>query len=173
MAMSNDTNNLDKGFQRIFGEFKHIDEPSEISLCSSCYCMTHTIDGKCGKCGSPSNDQISAEKGIDGVLAAYTKSLSNWISRAESGTLPKNQKDRIIHEIDTEAKTSIGQLLIQARLHEREKMKIWWERHAPVINLGGHETVRNGCYVRVDSLEKANDERVAILIKQLEELSHD
>jgi phosphotransferase system glucose/maltose/N-acetylglucosamine-specific IIC component len=24
----------------------------EISLCKSCYCMTKTIKGKCGKCGS-------------------------------------------------------------------------------------------------------------------------
>lgn len=23
-----------------------------ISLCDNCYCMTHTIDGKCGKCGA-------------------------------------------------------------------------------------------------------------------------
>ena len=23
---------------------------NQISLCTNCYCMTHTIDGKCGKC---------------------------------------------------------------------------------------------------------------------------
>lgn len=23
-----------------------------ISLCKNCYCMTHTINGKCGKCGA-------------------------------------------------------------------------------------------------------------------------
>lgn len=25
---------------------------SQISLCTNCYCMTHTINGKCGKCGA-------------------------------------------------------------------------------------------------------------------------
>lgn len=23
---------------------------NEVSLCKNCYCMTHTINGKCGKC---------------------------------------------------------------------------------------------------------------------------
>ena len=23
-----------------------------ISLCINCWCMTHTVDGKCGKCGA-------------------------------------------------------------------------------------------------------------------------
>lgn len=23
-----------------------------ISLCKNCWCMTHTINGKCGKCGA-------------------------------------------------------------------------------------------------------------------------
>lgn len=26
------------------------DDPDEISLCTNCYCMTHTVQGKCGKC---------------------------------------------------------------------------------------------------------------------------
>ena len=24
----------------------------QISLCKNCWCMTHTINGKCGKCGA-------------------------------------------------------------------------------------------------------------------------
>ena len=24
---------------------------TQISLCRNCWCMTHTINGKCGKCG--------------------------------------------------------------------------------------------------------------------------
>lgn len=28
-------------------------KPSDISLCDSCGCMTHTIDGHCGKCKAP------------------------------------------------------------------------------------------------------------------------
>lgn len=27
-------------------------EPFAISLCEACYCMTHTVEGKCGKCGA-------------------------------------------------------------------------------------------------------------------------
>ena len=26
--------------------------PEQVSLCKNCYCMTHTIGGKCGKCGA-------------------------------------------------------------------------------------------------------------------------
>lgn len=26
--------------------------PEQISLCKDCWCMTHTIGGKCGKCGA-------------------------------------------------------------------------------------------------------------------------
>ena len=36
--------NMKKQIKRAF-------EADEISLCKNCYCMTHTIDGKCGKCG--------------------------------------------------------------------------------------------------------------------------
>ena len=28
-----------------------------ISLCKKCWCMTHTIDGKCGKCGADKGEQ--------------------------------------------------------------------------------------------------------------------
>lgn len=27
-----------------------VDDPDEVSLCTNCYCMTHTVQGKCGKC---------------------------------------------------------------------------------------------------------------------------
>jgi len=27
-------------------------DPSEVSSCESCFCMTHAINGKCGKCGA-------------------------------------------------------------------------------------------------------------------------
>ena len=29
-----------------------VDYDISISLCKNCWCMTHTIDGKCGKCGA-------------------------------------------------------------------------------------------------------------------------
>lgn len=28
----------------------------DVSLCSSCHCMTHTVDSKCGKCGESKED---------------------------------------------------------------------------------------------------------------------
>ena len=28
-----------------------------ISLCKKCWCMTHTIDGKCGKCEADKGEQ--------------------------------------------------------------------------------------------------------------------
>ena len=27
-------------------------DPDELSLCNRCYCMTKTVDSKCGKCGA-------------------------------------------------------------------------------------------------------------------------
>ena len=30
-----------------------IDDPDEVSACMTCYCMTKTRLGKCGKCGAP------------------------------------------------------------------------------------------------------------------------
>lgn len=27
-------------------------DPDAISLCDNCHCMTHTVAGKCGKCGA-------------------------------------------------------------------------------------------------------------------------
>lgn len=27
------------------------EQMNEVSLCKNCWCMTHTINGKCGKCG--------------------------------------------------------------------------------------------------------------------------
>lgn len=29
----------------------------DISLCNGCYCMTHTINNKCGKCGEPKGEE--------------------------------------------------------------------------------------------------------------------
>lgn len=29
---------------------KEMKDNKQISLCTNCYCMTHTINGKCGKC---------------------------------------------------------------------------------------------------------------------------
>jgi len=29
---------------------RHSKSDKQISLCTNCYCMTHTINGKCGKC---------------------------------------------------------------------------------------------------------------------------
>ena len=31
---------------------KNMYDSEQISLCKNCYCMTHTINGKCGKCGA-------------------------------------------------------------------------------------------------------------------------
>lgn len=30
---------------------------NQISLCTNCYCMTHTINGKCGKCGARKEEE--------------------------------------------------------------------------------------------------------------------
>lgn len=29
------------------------ENPDELALCSNCYCMTKTVNDKCGKCGQP------------------------------------------------------------------------------------------------------------------------
>nr|DAR44973.1 MAG TPA: hypothetical protein [Caudoviricetes sp.] len=31
---------------------EHFNDSTQISLCTNCWCMTHTINGKCGKCGA-------------------------------------------------------------------------------------------------------------------------
>lgn len=35
-----------------YQEFRTSVVDYDVSLCENCYCMTHTIDGKCGKCGA-------------------------------------------------------------------------------------------------------------------------
>lgn len=30
---------------------------NQISFCKNCYCMTHTINGKCGKCGARKEEE--------------------------------------------------------------------------------------------------------------------
>ena len=35
-----------------YQEFRTSVVDYDISLCKNCWCMTHTIDGKCGKCGA-------------------------------------------------------------------------------------------------------------------------
>ncbi len=35
---------------RLFEDNYLTKSTDDISLCRSCYCMSHTIDGKCGKC---------------------------------------------------------------------------------------------------------------------------
>ena len=37
--------------------FVDADTREPISLCKSCWCMTHTIDNKCGKCGAEKEDK--------------------------------------------------------------------------------------------------------------------
>mgnify|MGYP000930669016 CR=1 FL=1 len=31
---------------------ERIEDSEQISLCTNCYCMTHTINDRCGKCGA-------------------------------------------------------------------------------------------------------------------------
>lgn len=38
-----------------YKEFRTEVEGPDISLCKNCWCMTKTIDGKCGKCGQDKN----------------------------------------------------------------------------------------------------------------------
>lgn len=45
---------------------KDINIPVDVSLCKSCYCMTHTIDGTCGKCGA-----IKDDTSLDEILDKY------------------------------------------------------------------------------------------------------
>ncbi|MBB1524486.1 hypothetical protein HG470_001780 [Candidatus Saccharibacteria bacterium] len=35
-----------------YQEFRTSVVDYDVSLCENCYCMPHTIDGKCGKCGA-------------------------------------------------------------------------------------------------------------------------
>lgn len=43
MASKKKKFNIDK-------ELNEMKDNKQISLCTNCYCMTHTINGKCGKC---------------------------------------------------------------------------------------------------------------------------
>ena len=45
MASKKKKFNIDK-------ELNEMKDNKQISLCTDCYCMTHTINGKCGKCGA-------------------------------------------------------------------------------------------------------------------------
>lgn len=45
MASKKKKFNIDK-------ELNEMKDNKQISLCTNCYCMTHTINGKCGKCGA-------------------------------------------------------------------------------------------------------------------------
>lgn len=44
------------------------DDWGGVSLCRGCYCMTHTVDGVCGKCGAAKVDD-----GIDDLLHEFGK----------------------------------------------------------------------------------------------------
>lgn len=43
-ALEDITKNMTDGVKKLYTSFE------DISLCPSCYSMTHTIAGKCGKC---------------------------------------------------------------------------------------------------------------------------
>jgi hypothetical protein len=45
-----------KGY--IDGGVKQINDNLDVSLCPSCYCMTHTVDGRCGKCGAAKESTV-------------------------------------------------------------------------------------------------------------------
>lgn len=49
----------------------------DISLCESCYCMTHTIEQKCGKCGSTKIDK-KKEKESE-LKITFDRSTASWI----------------------------------------------------------------------------------------------
>lgn len=41
-------------------------EYTEISLCENCWCMTHTIDGRCGKCKALKRPDVIGDENIGG-----------------------------------------------------------------------------------------------------------
>jgi len=43
---------------------KETPDEDEISACPKCYCMTHTIKGKCGKCGAE-KDEHSEKRSLE------------------------------------------------------------------------------------------------------------
>lgn len=45
---------LELAYQRIQETEVDLDV-EEVSLCEKCYCVTHTVDGKCGKCKEEKN----------------------------------------------------------------------------------------------------------------------
>lgn len=42
-------------------DFNWYDGSDEVSLCEGCHCMTHTINGRCGKCSAPKETAIDDE----------------------------------------------------------------------------------------------------------------
>lgn len=47
----------------------------DISLCKSCYCMTHAVDGRCGKCGAAKDVQDN-EAELEGKLLVLFRRMS-------------------------------------------------------------------------------------------------
>lgn len=58
----------------------------KVTLCTKCNCMTHTVDGKCGKCNTvetPVNDVVGDVEAITGV--AYLKTTLGTIREKSCG----------------------------------------------------------------------------------------
>lgn len=58
---------------------------TQISLCTNCYCMTHTIDGKCGKCG--------ARKERQKMMPQCNKNGCNRVAKVYLGKVIKDLED--------------------------------------------------------------------------------
>jgi len=55
-----------------------------ISLCNSCNCMNHTIDGKCGKCGSIkqlSTESYVTEQAKIACAAIFDRNNKLWLGK--------------------------------------------------------------------------------------------
>lgn len=109
----------------------------------------------------PTNKQIeeALDYLIDNVVMIKARMIRSGMS-IDQGEAHNNR-------LKNDAVQALSELLVRERIDERNHLKRWWERTARVLNVEGNETVRNGQYIRVDNLEKANTERIAELQAQL------
>lgn len=72
----------------------------EISLCKSCYCMTHTIDGKCGKCTAskillkPDSSSLVSSNEAEDVERELSERLKHTLK-----LVPSSQRETFVFEL--------------------------------------------------------------------------
>ena len=111
------------------GEFSKepLETPSDdITLCTSCNCMTHTIDGKCGKCDAakvetPSEPTYTLKQ--LSILIRYALDLSLLVKM----TLPQHEEH--VKETVAVIERLIAEEVRRARIDKVTKLQIAYSIH--------------------------------------------